>query len=82
MKAQEICDELEAWDVISWTSLIAGYAQHGHGSKALYCFKHVQHEHYMPNSVTFLAILKACGHSVARKRAQTVHVKILKRGIT
>ena len=39
----------------------------GIGRKALYCFEHMQHEGCMANSVTFLAILKACGHLVAGK---------------
>ena len=48
---------------------------------ALICFKHIQHDGYMPNSVTFLAILKACGQIEAGKRGQTTHVKILKEGL-
>jgi pentatricopeptide repeat protein len=78
MKAQEVFDELEGRDVVSWTALIAGYAQHGQGAKALCCYEQMHHEGYLPNSVTFLGVLKACGCIGATERGQTIHAKIVK----
>ncbi|KAF8392288.1 hypothetical protein HHK36_022630 [Tetracentron sinense] len=49
-------------DVTLWTTMIAGFAFHGHGSKALELFLEMQ-EDLIPNRVTFVAVLTACSHS-------------------
>ena len=41
---------------MSWTALISGYAKQGHGN----CFDMMVRDGILPNSVTFLSILKAC----------------------
>jgi pentatricopeptide repeat protein len=52
-------------DVVSWTSMIDAYGSHGHGLEALELFKKMEDEGsgVLPNSVTFLNLLSACGHS-------------------
>ena len=62
-KAQEVLDQLAIKDVVSWSALIAGYAQQGQGYKALDCFKRMQTEGHSPDEVTFLCVLSACYHS-------------------
>ncbi|KAK9083566.1 hypothetical protein Scep_030037 [Stephania cephalantha] len=49
-------------DVAVWTAMIAGFACHGYGIKALTLFWKMQ-RHVMPNYVTFIAVLTACSHS-------------------
>ncbi|XP_076939102.1 pentatricopeptide repeat-containing protein At4g16470-like isoform X2 [Bidens hawaiensis] len=49
-------------NVITWTSLISGYGQHGKVKEVLECFNMMIHEGFRPNSVTFLAVLSACSH--------------------
>eukprot|EP00250_Pteridium_aquilinum_P019913 c24623_g2_i1 orf=596-1288(+) len=60
-KAQQVFDKIHDPNVVSWTALIAGYAEHGQGEKALECFEKMQKEGVSPNAVTFVCILKACG---------------------
>lgn len=48
-------------NVITWTALIFGYAQHGRVFEVLESFKSMINEGYRPNYVTFLAVLAACG---------------------
>ncbi|XP_015890187.3 pentatricopeptide repeat-containing protein At5g66500, mitochondrial [Ziziphus jujuba] len=52
-------------DVVSWTSMINAYGSHGHGLEALDLFKKMGEKRsgVLPNSVTFLTVLSACGHS-------------------
>ena len=50
-------------DVVSWNALIGGYAQHGHGHKALICFRLMQSEGICPDRITFLCLLNVCTHS-------------------
>lgn len=55
--------KLQLHNVISWTAMIAAYAQQGHGKAALQLFKQMQQENVKPNEVTFIAILSACSHT-------------------
>ncbi|GLU13751.1 hypothetical protein SLE2022_303660 [Rubroshorea leprosula] len=52
-------------DVVSWTTMIQAYGNHGYGLEALELFKKLGEggSRVLPNSVTFLAVLSACGHS-------------------
>ncbi|KAF3787154.1 putative pentatricopeptide repeat-containing protein [Nymphaea thermarum] len=50
-------------DLISWNSLMAGYAQHGHGRKAVELFEQMRHLGIRPDDTTFLCVLSACSHS-------------------
>ncbi|KAF5470648.1 hypothetical protein F2P56_011148 [Juglans regia] len=61
--AKHAFDEMEEKNVISWTSLIAGYGKHGFGHKAFALYKMMEHEGLRPNDVTFLTLLFACSHS-------------------
>lgn len=61
--ANRAFDEMEEKNVISWTSLIAGYGKHGFGHKAIALYKEMEHEGLRPNDVTFLSLLFACSHS-------------------
>jgi len=47
-------------DVFSWSSLIVGYAQLGHGEQALKLFSHMKNLGIKPNHVTFVGVLTAC----------------------
>lgn len=56
-------DEMPKKDAISWTAMIAAYAQHGQGKTALQIFDQMKREGWLPNKVTFLTILSACCHA-------------------
>ncbi|KAL6012053.1 hypothetical protein ACLOJK_002528 [Asimina triloba] len=62
--ARLVFDKTVRKDVVSWTSIIDAYGSHGHGIEALVMFKKMTGSGGVaPNSVTFLAVLSACGHS-------------------
>ncbi|KAI5073975.1 hypothetical protein GOP47_0011988, partial [Adiantum capillus-veneris] len=77
-KAQEVFNELPVRNVVSWTALIAGYAQHKHGKEALYYFEQMQHAGVPPNAVTFACVLKACGSVGALQKGEEIHGQIVK----
>lgn len=49
-------------DVVSWTAVISGYAQHGLAKEALAIFSTMEKSSIKPNAVTLLSILFACSH--------------------
>ena len=72
-KARELLEDLPSRNVVSWSSVIAGYAQEGQGNEALICFSRMQREGLAPDNVTFLCILNACSHSGKLDVAQTYY---------
>ncbi|XXG75654.1 hypothetical protein AAC387_Pa08g0180 [Persea americana] len=60
--AREIFDAMPEKSVVSWNSLIMGYAIHGQGEKALEMFLEMEKRGPRPNEVTFICVLSACTH--------------------
>lgn len=60
--AQELFDSMEDPNIVSWSSLIVGYAQFGYGEEALKLFKRMRSLGVRPNEVTFVGVLTACSH--------------------
>ncbi|CAF2047232.1 pentatricopeptide repeat-containing protein At3g53360, mitochondrial-like [Brassica napus] len=61
-QARSIFDSMDNKDVVSWSSLIVGYAQSGFGEEALTLFKEMKSSGTEPNYVTFVGVLTACSH--------------------
>lgn len=62
VSARKLFDSMEAPDVVSWSSLIVGYAQFGYDEEALKLFRNMRSSGINPNQVTFLGVLTACSH--------------------
>ncbi|KAI3675649.1 hypothetical protein L1987_85241 [Smallanthus sonchifolius] len=60
--ARRVFDEMKEKNIISWTSLIAGYGKHGYGNKAIALYKQMADEGLEPNGITFLSLLFSCSH--------------------
>ncbi|KAI5058787.1 hypothetical protein GOP47_0026957 [Adiantum capillus-veneris] len=69
-RAREVFNKLPTLDVVLWTTLIAGYCEHGLGEAALKSFVHMRHAGHSPDVVTFACILKACGSIGATDEGQ------------
>uniref|UniRef100_A0A0D9Y9J6 Pentacotripeptide-repeat region of PRORP domain-containing protein n=1 Tax=Oryza glumipatula TaxID=40148 RepID=A0A0D9Y9J6_9ORYZ len=65
MAARIVFDQMACRNVVSWSSMIDAYSCHGHGEAALGLFKRMEKVApvVLPNEVTFLAVLSACGQS-------------------
>ncbi|TVU20165.1 hypothetical protein EJB05_36363, partial [Eragrostis curvula] len=50
-------------DVISWTAIIVGYAEHGRSKEALELFEKMCSVGIKPDHVTFIGVLTACCHA-------------------
>ncbi|KAF3437822.1 hypothetical protein FNV43_RR20578 [Rhamnella rubrinervis] len=52
----------ERINLVSWTSIISGFAMHGMGKQAVEHFKMMEKAGLRPNRVTFLSVLNSCSH--------------------
>ncbi|KAL4189926.1 hypothetical protein AMTRI_Chr08g209480 [Amborella trichopoda] len=60
--ARKVFKRVSDPDVVSWTSIISAYAQHGLANEALQLFDEMELTSIKPNGVTFLCVLFACSH--------------------
>lgn len=59
----QVFGEMGARNVISWTSIITGFAKHGFANRALDLFEQMLDFGVKPNEVTYIAVLSACSHA-------------------
>ncbi|KAH7289259.1 hypothetical protein KP509_31G066800 [Ceratopteris richardii] len=79
VRAQNVLDGLPSRNVFCWSALIAGYAHQGHGEEAWNCFERMQYEGIIPNVVTFVCMVKACGILGALDKGMQIHEEIKKK---
>ncbi|KAJ4792810.1 Pentatricopeptide repeat-containing protein [Rhynchospora pubera] len=62
--AREVFDGMpdQLRTVVSWSTMICGYAMHGQGEKALELFSRMTQQGFQPNGFTFIGVLHACCH--------------------
>ncbi|XP_043700291.1 pentatricopeptide repeat-containing protein At5g16860-like [Telopea speciosissima] len=56
--SQRVFDLIKEKNLVTWNSMIGGYAVHGLGQKAVEIFQRVEE----PDHISFLTILSACNH--------------------
>ncbi|KAJ4700891.1 Pentatricopeptide repeat-containing protein [Melia azedarach] len=60
----QVFDEMTKKDfVISWNSMIVGFAKNGYTEDALKIFDEMKQTNVIPDDVTFLGVLTACSHT-------------------
>ncbi|KDP22343.1 hypothetical protein JCGZ_26174 [Jatropha curcas] len=74
--AGKVFDEMPVRDVVSWTSIIAGYARAGLFDEAVTMFLSMNVE---PNTATFVSLLVGCGRSGNLRMGRRIHGLIFKR---
>ncbi|KAB1220578.1 hypothetical protein CJ030_MR3G015831 [Morella rubra] len=60
--AFQVFNHMDDRNVISWTSMITGFAKHGFASRALEMFCKMLEVGVKPNDITYIAVLSACSH--------------------
>ena len=61
--ARRVFNQMPRPDLVSWTSLIVGYAQNGQPDEALKFFELLLQSGTEPDQVTFVGVLSACTHA-------------------
>ncbi|KAL6501600.1 hypothetical protein OROGR_026733 [Orobanche gracilis] len=61
--ADKIFENMKERDIVSWTSIIVGMAQHGRADEALSLYNEMILAGLKPNEVTFTGLMYACSHT-------------------
>ncbi|PIA52036.1 hypothetical protein AQUCO_01000132v1, partial [Aquilegia coerulea] len=61
--AEAVFRQLDIPGLVSWNTIIAGYAHHGYYDKAIGSFDKMRSNGLKPDGITFLNILSSCGHA-------------------
>ncbi|XP_028785466.1 pentatricopeptide repeat-containing protein At5g52850, chloroplastic [Neltuma alba] len=70
--------EISSPNVISWTSLIAGIAEHGYEEDAFHLYMEMRAAGEIPNSITLSCILRACSNIKSIGQTMKFHAHIIK----
>ncbi|XP_050214354.1 pentatricopeptide repeat-containing protein At2g13600-like [Mercurialis annua] len=62
-EAQKVFDLISMKNLVSWNSMIAGYAQNGHGRIAIEIFKSMLRMEYKPDHITYISVLSGCSYA-------------------
>ncbi|XP_059066735.1 pentatricopeptide repeat-containing protein At2g13600-like [Cryptomeria japonica] len=86
MKCGRICDarqlfqKLHAQNLVSYTTMIAGYAHNGYAENSLILFSQMQLNSIKPDVTTFTGLVNACASLASLENGEQVHAHILKAG--
>nr|GEX13205.1 pentatricopeptide repeat-containing protein At2g27610-like [Tanacetum cinerariifolium] len=61
--ARVVFDNFNFKNIVSWNTMLVGYAHHGHAEKSLEIYDMMLKSGVTPNGITFIGVLSACGHS-------------------
>ncbi|XP_062109236.1 pentatricopeptide repeat-containing protein At4g14050, mitochondrial [Humulus lupulus] len=78
LNANEIFGSMQQRDVVSWTSIIVGAAQHGRAKEALALYDKMLVAGVKPNEVTFVGLLYACSHVGLVNRGRALFKSMIK----
>ncbi|KAL9238329.1 hypothetical protein vseg_012764 [Gypsophila vaccaria] len=76
--AQKVFDEIPERNVVTWSTMISGYANAGFGGKALEYLVLMVRDRVVPNMFTYSSVLRACDGLTTLKE---VHCGIFKYGL-
>ncbi|CAN6462515.1 unnamed protein product [Victoria cruziana] len=73
--AHKVLEEIPERDVLSWTSLVSGYAQGDHQCclTSISIFQQMVSHRIHPNPFTFASVLKACGKIYDPSAGKSIH---------
>ncbi|XP_040993342.1 pentatricopeptide repeat-containing protein At5g66520-like [Juglans microcarpa x Juglans regia] len=75
--ARRVFEEMPARDMVSWSSMIAGYVACNCLSDAFKVFRHMKLANEKPNSVTLVSLLSACTRLLDISIGESIHSYII-----
>uniref|UniRef100_A0A0E0MND7 Uncharacterized protein n=1 Tax=Oryza punctata TaxID=4537 RepID=A0A0E0MND7_ORYPU len=75
-KARRVLEMLKEKDVVSWTSMIAGYVQHEYCKDALAAFKEMQKCGIWPDNIGLASAISGCAGMKAMRQGLQIHARV------
>ncbi|CAK7342884.1 unnamed protein product [Dovyalis caffra] len=76
-----IFENLGGKDIVSWNSMIGGYAQHGLAVQGIGLFERMKNQGLKPDAITYLGVLSSCRHSGFVEGGRNYFNSMLKYGV-
>lgn len=78
--ARLVFDKMTQRDLVSWTSMISGYAHNSYNSETLEFFDVMRDSGVKPSRVAILSVLLACGNLGGLRKGEWLHTHVIKTG--
>jgi pentatricopeptide repeat protein len=78
---KNVFEQLPVRDVMSWTSLIDGYGEHGFAEQALGLFRKMRDNGICPSVITYICMLKICGSLGSLEVGEDIDSEVRKQGL-
>ena len=78
--ARRVFDTMAIRNMVSWTTMIVGYGQHGESTKAVKLFQKMLQDEFSVDELTLSSILSSCGNAGISTELMQVHAYIIKFG--
>lgn len=79
--AVQIFERMNKRSIVSWTSMISGYARDGQFNKAIELFREMEAEGIKPDLLTLTTILHACACNASIKEGKAIQNYIMRHGL-
>lgn len=79
--ARLVFDLMPKRNTVTWTSMISGCVENGHGEEAILLFRRMKMRRVFANNLTVVSILSACGLVESLSLGKEVHGQILKSSV-
>ncbi|KAI5065060.1 hypothetical protein GOP47_0019755 [Adiantum capillus-veneris] len=79
--AAKVFDLILEKDVVSWTSMMLIYVQHGNSEMAIRLFEEMQVEAIVPDRVAFICAVTACDKPLALSKAREIHSAVVENAL-
>ncbi|KAL2894572.1 hypothetical protein RDABS01_010481 [Bienertia sinuspersici] len=76
--SRKVFERMNRQNMVTWTSIIAGYARNKLGYEALNLFRMMKRRRIVTNNLTIVSVLHACGSIGALVIGKEVHAQVLK----
>lgn len=73
--------DMKTRDVVSWSAIISGYCQEGHGEEAFELFSLMRREGTKPNEFSIASLISVCAYMAALEQGKQVHSFTLRIGV-
>ncbi|XWS21559.1 hypothetical protein CRYUN_Cryun30bG0064500 [Craigia yunnanensis] len=81
LDARIVFNGMRSTNMVTWTSIIVGYARKGLGEDAINLFRVMKRRNIIANNLTIVSILRACGSVGDLLMGREVHAQIVKKSI-